>query len=97
MNELVNQLGGGLPLLLFLFSIVLYFQSRSDQDEPTEDSAVKTPLPWNERVDLRRTYASMPLDRLVQLYCGSGLKKEARNLIAHELNGVLPKGNGTRY
>ena len=83
MNELFSILGGGLPLLLFLLSIILYFQNRSAR--PTGDTGGKAPLPWNEMEDLRRTCSSMPLDRLVPLYCESGLKQEARNLIAHEL------------
>ena len=82
MNELFSVLGSGLPLLLFLLSIILYFQNRSAR--PTEAPAGKA-LPWNEMEDLQRTCASMPLDRLVPLYCESGLKQEARNLIAHEL------------
>ncbi len=83
MNELFSILGAGLPLLLFLLSIILYFQNRSER--PTADPAGKAPLPWSEMEDLRRTCALMPLDRLVPLYCESGLKQEARNLIAHEL------------
>jgi hypothetical protein len=46
MDELISLLGGSLPLLLFLFSIVLYFQNRPEK--PKEDPTVKEPLRWNE-------------------------------------------------
>ncbi len=85
MNELVNVLGASLPFLLFLLSVILYFQNRSGRDKPRLDPTVKAPLRWNEMEDLRRTCASMPLDRLVPLYCESGLKGEAKHLIAQEL------------
>ncbi len=32
MNELVNVLGASLPFLLFLLSVILYFQNRSGRD-----------------------------------------------------------------
>lgn len=83
MDELISLLGGSLPLLLFLLSIVLYFQNRPEK--PKEDPAVKEPLRWNEMEDLRWMYASMPLDRLVHLYCEFGLKDEARQLLVQEL------------
>jgi len=85
MNELVYVLGGLLPLVLFLCSIVLYFQNRSDRNKSTEGPAVNAPLPWKEMEDLRQAYALMPLDRLVQLFSESGLKTETRDLIAQEL------------
>jgi len=85
MDELSSLLGVSPPFLLLLLSIVIYFQNRSNRDEPTEDPAVKEPLRWNEMEDLRGTYTAMPLDRLVHLYCEYGLKNEARNLIVQEL------------
>lgn len=43
--------------------------------------------------DLRRNYASMPLDRLFLLYCEYGLKDEARHLIVQE-PGMAGLGTG---
>jgi hypothetical protein len=83
MYQLINELGVLLPLLLFLVSITLYFKSLFEK--PTTAPSVDPDVCRSERSDVVRTYASMPLDRLVPLYCRSGLKAESKILIAQEL------------
>ena len=83
MYQLINELGILLPLLLFLVSIALYFQSLLER--PTTASSVNSDGSRTERRAVVRTYASMPIDRLVPLYCRSGLKTEFKLLIAQEL------------
>lgn len=83
MNQLVNELGILLPLLLFLVSITLYFQSLFER--PATAPSLNSDVHRTERRDSVQTYASMPLDKLVSLYCGSDLKAESKRLIAQEL------------
>ena len=83
MYELINELGILLPLLLFLVSLTLYFHSLFER--PTTAPSSKFDVSQTERRNVVRTYSSMPLDRLVPLYCRSGLKTESKLLIAQEL------------
>lgn len=83
MNQLVNELGILLPLLLFLVSITLYFQSLFER--PATAPSLNSDVHRTERRHVVQSYASMPLDKLVTLYCGSDLKAESKRLIAQEL------------
>ena len=83
MYQLINELGILLPLLLFLVSITLYFQSLIEQ--PTNALSLNSDVSRTERRNVVQTYASMPLDRLVPLYCRTGLEAESKQLIAQEL------------
>lgn len=83
MNQLVNELGILLPLLLFLVSITLYFQSLFER--PATAPSLNSDVHRTERRDVVQSYASIPLDKLVTLYCGSDLKAESKRLIAQEL------------
>jgi hypothetical protein len=85
MTELFNVLGASFPFLLLLSTMALYFQSRSDRDSDSKGSGIKVQVSLNRLESRQQEYAAMPLDRLVPLYCRSGLTKDAKRLVALEL------------